>query len=68
MTLSKLRTRLRGGRTSGRPLIQTLNNRDAHARIIDAARVVFNVGGNKCRLVVKVGLSGRTIWIHPPHS
>ena len=34
-----------------------------HASIIDAERVVFNIGGNKYRLVVKVWFPGQTLWI-----
>ena len=40
-----------------------IKNRYAHASVIDAERVVFNVGGNKYRLVVRVWFHGRTIWI-----
>jgi len=35
----------------------------ATASIIDKERVVFNIGGNKYRLVVKVWFPGKTIWI-----
>jgi mRNA interferase HigB len=35
----------------------------ATASIIDAERVVFNIGGNKYRLVVKVWFPGRAVWI-----
>jgi mRNA interferase HigB len=31
--------------------------------VIDSERVVFNIGGNKYRLVVKVWFRGRTVWI-----
>ena len=34
-----------------------------HASIIDTERVVFNIGGNKYRLVVKVWFPGQTIWV-----
>ena len=34
-----------------------------HASIVDAERVVFNIGGNKYRLVVKVWFPGRTVWV-----
>jgi mRNA interferase HigB len=34
-----------------------------HASIIDAERVVFNIAGNKYRLVVKVWFRGQTVWI-----
>jgi mRNA interferase HigB len=33
------------------------------ASIIDAERVVFNIGGNKYRLVVKLWFRGRSVWI-----
>jgi len=33
------------------------------ASIIDSERVVFNVGGNKFRLVVKVWFPGKTVWV-----
>ena len=33
------------------------------ASVIDAERVVFNIGGNKYRLVVKVWFPGQTVWI-----
>jgi mRNA interferase HigB len=33
------------------------------ASIIDGERVVFNVGGNKFRLVAKVWFPGRTVWV-----
>ena len=35
----------------------------ATASIIDDERVVFNIGGNKYRLVVKVWFPGRGVWI-----
>ncbi|MBM4319551.1 MAG: type II toxin-antitoxin system HigB family toxin [Deltaproteobacteria bacterium] len=37
--------------------------RYAHASVIDAERVVFNIGGNKYRLVAKVWFPGRTVWV-----
>ncbi len=37
--------------------------RYAHASVVDSERVVFNIGGNKFRLVVKVWFGGRTVWI-----
>jgi mRNA interferase HigB len=37
--------------------------RYAHASVVDAERVVFNIGGNKYRLVVKVWFPGRTVWV-----
>ena len=33
------------------------------ASIIDAERVVFNIGGNKYRLVAKLWLPGQVLWI-----
>ncbi len=33
------------------------------ASVIDAERVVFNIGGNKYRLVVKIWFPGRAVWI-----
>ena len=33
------------------------------ASIIDSERVVFNVVGNKYRLVVKIWFPGKTVWI-----
>jgi mRNA interferase HigB len=33
------------------------------ASIIDDERVVFNIGGNKYRLVVRVWFPGRGVWI-----
>lgn len=35
----------------------------ATASIIDHERVVFNIGGNKYRLVVKVWFPGMGVWI-----
>jgi mRNA interferase HigB len=40
-----------------------IKRRYATASIIDDERVVFNVGGNKFRLVVKVWFPGRAVWI-----
>jgi len=34
-----------------------------HASIIDRERAVFNIGGNKFRLVVKIWFEGKTVWI-----
>ena len=34
-----------------------------HASVIDRERVVFNIGGNKYRLVVKVWFPSRSVWI-----
>ncbi len=33
------------------------------ASIIDSERVVFNVGGNKFRLVAKIWFPGKTVWV-----
>ena len=33
------------------------------ASIVDNERVVFNVGGNKYRLVVKLWFPGQVVWI-----
>jgi mRNA interferase HigB len=35
----------------------------ATASIIDSQRIVFNIGGNKYRLVVKVWFAGKAVWI-----
>ena len=35
----------------------------AAASIVDNERVVFNVGGNKYRLVVKLWFPGQAVWI-----
>jgi len=40
-----------------------IKRRYAHASVIDAERVVFNIGGNKHRLVVKVWFAGSAVWI-----
>lgn len=37
--------------------------RYAHASVVDSGRVVFNIGGKKCRLVVKLWFPGRVVWI-----
>ena len=34
-----------------------------HASVIDAERIVFNVGGNKYRLVVKAWFPGQLLFI-----
>jgi mRNA interferase HigB len=33
------------------------------ASIIDSERVVFNIGGNKFRLVAKIWFPGKTVWV-----
>ena len=40
-----------------------IKRRYATASIIDSERVVFNVAGNKYRLVVKVWFPGKAVWI-----
>lgn len=35
----------------------------AHASIVDSERVVFNIGGNKYRLVAKVWFAGKLVFI-----
>ena len=40
-----------------------VKERYAHASIVDGELVVFNIGGNKYRLVVKIWFSGRTVWV-----
>ena len=35
----------------------------AHASVVDAERIVFNIGGNKYRLAVKVWFRKRAMWI-----
>jgi mRNA interferase HigB len=40
-----------------------IKRRYPSASMIDAERVVFNVGGNKFRLVVKVWFPGQAVWI-----
>ena len=34
-----------------------------HASVIDAERVVFNIGGNKYRLVAKVWFTGQAVYV-----
>lgn len=34
-----------------------------HASVVDAERVVFNIGGNKYRLVAKIWFSGQAVWV-----
>jgi len=40
-----------------------IKQRYATASIIDSERVVFNITGNKYRLVVKVWFPGQALWI-----
>jgi len=35
----------------------------ATASVVDSERVVFNIGGNKYRLVVKAWFPGQIVWI-----
>jgi len=40
-----------------------IKERYAKASVIDGERIVFDIGGNKYRLVTKVWFNGRTIWV-----
>lgn len=40
-----------------------IKTRFPHASVIDAERVVFNLGGNKFRLVVKVWFPSQAVYI-----
>lgn len=40
-----------------------VKRRYPNASVIDAERVVFNIGGNKYRLVVKFWFAGQAVWI-----
>ena len=40
-----------------------IKRRYPHASVIDRERVVFNIGGNKYRLVTKVWFPGQTVWV-----
>ena len=40
-----------------------IKDRYPQASIIDKERVVFNIGGNKYRLVVKVWFPGQCVWV-----
>ncbi len=40
-----------------------VKERYPNASVIDRERVVFNVSGNKYRLIVKVWFPGRTVWV-----
>jgi len=33
-----------------------------HVSVIDGERVVFNIGGNKYRLVAKIWFAGQAVW------
>jgi mRNA interferase HigB len=34
-----------------------------HASVVDSERVVFNIAGNKYRLVAKVWFAGQAVWV-----
>ena len=40
-----------------------IKRRYATASVIDAERVVFNIGGNKYRLIVKVWFGGQAVFV-----
>jgi len=40
-----------------------LKRRYAAASVIDSGRVVFNIGGNKYRLVAKIWFGGQTVFV-----
>lgn len=40
-----------------------IKRRYPQASVIDSERVVFNIGGNKYRLVAKVWFSGAAVWV-----
>jgi mRNA interferase HigB len=40
-----------------------IKRRYPSASVIDAERVVFNIGGNKYRLAVKLWFPGQAVWI-----
>ena len=40
-----------------------VKKRYPQASVIDRERVVFNIGGNKYRLIVKVWFAGQAVWI-----
>lgn len=41
-----------------------LKARYPHASVVDAERVVFNIGGNNYRLVAKVWFSGQAVYVN----
>jgi mRNA interferase HigB len=49
-------------RASWKSMVE-MKRRYPNASVIDAERVVFNIGGNKFRLVVKVWFPGQAVWI-----
>lgn len=40
-----------------------IKRRYPHASVVDRERLVFNIGGNKYRLLVKVWFPGNAVWI-----
>ena len=42
---------------------QAVKNQYANASICSNSRVVFNIGGNKYRLIAGVDFARRTVWI-----
>lgn len=50
------------GRASWSSMVD-IKRRYAHASIIDSERVVFNIGGNKYRLVVKAAFAHRAMYV-----
>jgi mRNA interferase HigB len=40
-----------------------IKRRYPSASVIDVERVVFNIGGNKYRLVVKIWFPGQAVWV-----
>lgn len=40
-----------------------LKRRFPKAKVVDAERVVFDVGGNKFRIVAKIWFPGQAVWI-----
>lgn len=40
-----------------------VKERFPHASVVDRERVIFNIGGNKYRLVVKVWFPGQAVWV-----
>lgn len=40
-----------------------VKERFSHASIVDRERVIFNIGGNKYRLAVKVWFPGQAVWV-----
>ena len=43
--------------------VADIKKRYPHASVVDAERLVFNIGGNKYRLVAKVWFPGQAVWI-----